>query len=257
MAGVEVVVGSERLLAEVGVDIPASARREADEVRTRGRTVVWSAADGALLGGIVLEDAVRAEAAESLAGIRALGAEPVIVSGDARATCEAVAAALGINEVHAEVLPHDKEQVVRGLLDRGAVAFVGDGINDAPALAASSLAVALGGGADIAMEAGDVVLLAEDGGTPEHPLTALPLLLSIARRSRRVIRTNLVWAFAYNAVAIPLAATGRLSPMAAAAAMALSSLAVVANSARLRVDTAFLRPRKTRNGRRSARRAHD
>lgn len=246
VAGTEVVVGSEWLLAEVGVHIPDSARREADVVRARGSTVVWSAADGLLLGGIVLEDTVRTEAAESLAGVRALGAEPVIVSGDARPTCEAVAATLGIFEVHAEVLPHDKEQVVRELAERGAVAFVGDGINDAPALAASSLAVALGGGADVAMEAGDVVLLAEDGGAPQHPLAALPLLLGIARRSRRVIRTNLVWAFAYNAVAIPLAATGRLSPMAAAAAMALSSLAVVANSARLRVDPAFLRPRARR-----------
>jgi Cu+-exporting ATPase len=237
VAGVEVVVGSERLLAEAGVAVPRAAREEADAARAQGRTVVWSAADGELLGGIVLVDAVRAEAAASLAGVRALGAEPVMVSGDARATCEAVAATLGITEVHAEVLPHDKEQGVRDLSERGAVAFVGDGINDAPALAAASLAVALGGGADIAMEAGDVVLFAADGGVPESPLVALPLLLRIARRSRRVIRTNLAWAFAYNAVTIPLAATGRLSPMAAAAAMALSSLAVVANSARLRVDT--------------------
>ena len=206
---------------------------------------MWAAADRVLLGGIVLEDTVRAEAAASLAGVRALGAEPVMVSGDARATCDAVAAALGIVEVHAEVLPHDKEQVVRDLSERGAVAFVGDGINDAPALAAASLAVALGGGADIAMEAGDVVLFAADGGVPDRPLAALPLLLRIARRSKRVIRGNLVWAFAYNAVAIPLAATGRLSPMAAAAAMALSSLAVVANSARLRVDTPFARRRAT------------
>jgi len=207
-----------------------------------------------LLGGIVLEDTVRTEAAESLAGVRALGATPIMISGDARVTCEAVAAALGIAEVHAEVLPHDKEQIVRELADQGAVAFVGDGINDAPALATSSLAVALGGGADIAMEAADVVLLAEDGGTPEHPLTALPLLLGIAIRSKRVIRTNLAWAFAYNAVAIPLAATGRLSPMVAAAAMALSSLAVVANSARLRVAPAFPRPRSARNTRRPWRR---
>jgi len=254
VAGSEVVVGSERLLAEAGIDIPPSARTEADAVRARGSTVVWSAADGRLLGGIVLEDTVRTEAAESLAGVRALGATPIMISGDARVTCEAVAAALGIAEVHAEVLPHDKEQIVRELADQGAVAFVGDGINDAPALATSSLAVALGGGADIAMEAADVVLLAEDGGTPEHPLTALPLLLGIAIRSKRVIRTNLAWAFAYNAVAIPLAATGRLSPMVAAAAMALSSLAVVANSARLRVAPAFPRPRSARNTRRPWRR---
>src|SRR5680860_1622953 len=100
--------------------------------------------------------------------------------------------------------------------------------NDAAASAGASLAVAVGGGSDIAMEAGDVILLSENGGAPEHPLGALPLLLRIARRSKRVIRTNLAWAFAYNAVAIPLAATGRLSPMAAAVAMVLSSLAVVA-----------------------------
>jgi Cu+-exporting ATPase len=235
VADMEVLVGSERLLVEEGVEIPPAALHEADAARGLARTVVWSAADGVLLGGIVLEDGVREEAAEALAGIRALGADPVMVSGDARATCDAVAALLGITEVYAEVLPHDKEQVVRRLLERGPVAFVGDGINDAPALAASSLAVALGGGDDIAMEAGDVILLGEDGGAPDRPLAALPLLLSIAARSKRVIQANLAWAFAYNAVAMPLAATGRLSPMAAAAAMALSSLAVVANSARLRV----------------------
>ncbi|MHB9150753.1 MAG: heavy metal translocating P-type ATPase [Thermoleophilia bacterium] len=235
VAGVEVAVGSERLLAEVGVRVPKSAQEEAEAARSRGRTVVWSAAGGELLGGLVLDDSVRVEAVEALAGVRALGVEPVMISGDASATCHAVAAALGISEVHAEMLPHDKEYVVRRLAERGAVAFVGDGINDAPALAAASLAVALGGGSDVAMEAGDVVLLGEDGGAPARPLAALPLLLRLARRSRRVIRANLVWAFTYNAIAIPLAATGRLSPMVAAAAMALSSLAVVATSARLRV----------------------
>lgn len=242
VGGVDVVVGSERLLMETGVDIPEAALLAAGASRAQGRTVVWAAADGAFLGGIEVADTVRAEAVSALAGVRGFGAEPVMISGDARATCDAVALGLGIAEVHADVLPHDKEQVVRELSDRGAVAFVGDGVNDAPALAAAALAVALGGGSDIAMEAGDVVLLSKDGGAPERPLAALPFLLGLAKRSRRVIRTNLAWAFAYNAVAIPLAVTGRLSPMAAAAMMALSSLAVVANSARLRVEFTSRQP---------------
>ncbi|HEX9092525.1 MAG TPA: HAD-IC family P-type ATPase, partial [Coriobacteriia bacterium] len=125
--------------------------------------------------------------------------------------------------------PHDKERVVRELAEAGPVAFVGDGINDAPALAAADLAVALGDASDVALQAADVVLTLE-----REPLSALPELLALSRRSRRVIRQNLAWALTYNAVAIPLAVTGLLSPIAAAAAMAASSLAVVANSSRVR-----------------------
>jgi Cu+-exporting ATPase len=134
--------------------------------------------------------------------------------------------------VRGGVLPHDKERIVRELAAGGPVAFVGDGINDGPALAAADLAVGMGEGAEVALLASDLVLV---GGSGAAGLTALPMALRLARRTRRVVRQNLGWAFAYNAVGVPLAVAGLLSPIAAAAAMALSSLAVVANSLRLRL----------------------
>jgi Cu+-exporting ATPase len=194
-----------------------------------------------LLGGIRLADHAREEAATAATALRARGVRTAIVSGDARATCDAIARELGIDEVWADVLPHEKESAVRSLAERGSVAFVGDGINDAAALSAADLAVAVGGGSDVAVLSADVVLTGAGRLSGEHaleghadsPLAALPALLDIATATRRVIAENLWWAFTYNIVAIPLAATGRLSPVVAAAAMAGSSLAVVANSWRL------------------------
>lgn len=228
--GVRVLVGSERLLAEEGVALQAAYAETAREERAGGALVVWVAAGGELLGGLRFADPIRPEAAEAIAALHATGIRTAMVSGDAQATCEAVAAELGIDEVRFEVLPHEKERVVRELAEEGgSLAFVGDGINDAAALGAADVAVAVGGGADVAVLSADVVLARE-----RSPLSAMPALLKLAGATRRVIAENLVWAFTYNVIAIPLAVTGRLSPVLAAAAMTVSSLAVVANSWRLR-----------------------
>jgi len=226
--GVRVLVGSERLLAEERVDLPGAFATAAREARESGELVVWIAADGRVLGGVRFADRLRPEAAVAIAALHARGVSTAMVSGDALATCEAVASELGIDRVLADVLPHEKERAVRELAKDGPLAFVGDGINDAAALSASDLAVAVGGGSDVAVLAADVVLTGEGS-----PLASLPALLDIATVTRRIIAENLVWAFSYNLVAIPLAVTGTLSPIAAAAAMAGSSLAVVANSLRI------------------------
>ncbi|MDO8962912.1 MAG: heavy metal translocating P-type ATPase [Coriobacteriia bacterium] len=227
--GRTVLVGSARLLMLEGISVGPEAVAMAEAEGTRGRGVVWVAEGGRLLGGVVLADPLRAEAASAVATLRRRGLRTAIISGDASAPSRAVAEALGIDEVRSEVLPHDKERVVRELAAAGPLAFVGDGINDAPALAAADLAIAVGGASDVALRAADVILTRE---TDE--LSALPELLRLARRSRRIIRQNLAWAFTYNLVAVPLAVSGLLSPIAAAAAMALSSLAVVGNSWRVR-----------------------
>jgi Cu+-exporting ATPase len=227
--GRSVLVGSPRLLVLEGIAVGEDAVRQAEAEGKRGRGVVWVAEGGRVLGGIVMQDQVRPEAAAMVAALAQGGVRTAIVSGDARATCRPLAKALGIATVHAGVLPHDKERVVRELAETGPVAFVGDGINDAPALAAADLAVAVTGASEVALQASDVVLVSED-----RVLDAVPELLRLARRSRRVIRQNLAWAFSYNVIALPLAVAGVLSPVAAAAAMALSSLAVVANSVRVR-----------------------
>ena len=243
VGGVHVAVGNERLMAAQDVTLPPALARTARHARGAGALVVWVAADGVLLGGIQLADSVRPEAAAALAALRACDLRTAMVSGDAQATCEAIAAQLGIDRVLADVLPHEKERAVRELAQNGAVAFVGDGINDAAALAAADLAVAVGGGSDVAVLSADVVLLGihahlgehSTDSAPDSPLASLPALVAIATATRRVIAENLWWAFTYNLVAIPLAVTGRLTPVAAAAAMAGSSLAVVANSWRLRL----------------------
>lgn len=245
--GSDVLVGSTRLMEVEKVSIPSRLADEAEAGASTGNTVVWVACDGDLLGGIVLSDSPRPEASAAIAALRSRGLVVTLVSGDARGTSDAVAAALGIVDVRAEVLPNDKEQVVRELRDEfGPVVFVGDGINDAPALTAADLAVAVGSASDVALEASDVVLLGDvaygrahpdphSAAQEEHrPLAALPYLLVLAARSRRVISQNLGWALTYNLVAIPLAVAGLLTPIAAAAAMAFSSVAVVANSLRLR-----------------------
>ena len=244
--GRRIVVGSAQLITLEGIDLPAPLVSEARAAGDRGDSVVWVASGGRLLGGVVLADRIRVEAHDTLASIRARVPRIALVSGDARATCEAVALSLPIDEVYADVLPNEKEQVVREQREQyGPVAFVGDGINDTPALAAADLAVAIGDGSDVALAASDVVMLGRpgdssssnafgNGRTTGSALGELPTLLALARRGRRVIRQNMAWAFSYNVVAIPLAVAGLLSPIAAAAAMAFSSLAVVANSLRVR-----------------------
>ena len=211
-----------------GAPVPPAleaARRAAEE---RGATAVLAAWDGEVRAVLVVADTVKPGSADAVAGLRALGLRPVLLTGDNRATAEAVAAAVGIDEVVAEVLPADKAGAVSRLqADGHVVAVAGDGVNDAPALAQADLGLAVGSGADVAIEASDLTMVSGD-------LRAVPDAIRLSRATLRTIRQNLAWAFAYNVAALPLAAAGVLSPVIAAAAMGLSSVSVVGNALRLR-----------------------
>ena len=173
-------------------------------------------------------DAIKPSAGAAVAGLRRLGLRPVLLTGDNEPTARAVAAAVGIDEVIAGILPAAKAEAVRDLQARGhRVAMVGDGVNDGPALAAADLGMAIGAGTDVAISAADLILLRED-------LRVVPEAIQLARAARATIRRNLAWAFGYNAAAVPLAALGFLNPLIAAAAMTMSSVLVVASSLRLR-----------------------
>jgi P-type Cu+ transporter len=173
-------------------------------------------------------DTIKPSAPAAVAELRRLGLRPVLLTGDNEATALAVAAAVGIDEAIAEVLPADKAAAINDLRARGhRVAMVGDGVNDGPALVAADLGMAIGTGTDVAISAADLVLLREDLGV-------VPDAIALARAARRTIRRNLAWAFGYNIAAVPLAAAGFLNPLIAAAAMTMSSVLVVANSLRLR-----------------------
>ncbi len=234
--GAEVVAGSRRMMAERGVDLgPLEAA--ADAVAAEGGTVVFVALDGAAAGLVAISDPVKGESAEAVRDLRAAGLDVWLLTGDAQVTAEAVARQVGIAADHviAEVLPGDKDAMIERLQAEGhRVAMVGDGINDAPALARADLGVAIGTGADVAIEASDVTLV---GGDPRLVGSAIAL----SRATIRIIRQNLFWAFAYNVLLIPIAmgvlypAFGiTLNPALAAGAMALSSVSVVTNSLRLR-----------------------
>ena len=218
--GVPVAVGSRRLLAEQGIEFPDEASRLGSEV--------FVLRDGALLGRIVVGDQLKPGAEQAVAGLRDLGLRPVLLTGDSWAVAREVASQVGIEDVHAEVLPQGKAEVITGLQADGMrVAMVGDGVNDAAALATSDLGIAMGAGTDAAMAASDLTLMRDD-------LTGVVDAIRLSRATERTIRGNLLWAFFYNVAAIPVAALGLLTPMIAGAAMACSSVFVVLNSLRLR-----------------------
>ncbi len=222
--GHDVLVGRARLLENAGVEVPPALR----SVATDARTAVFAARDGKVLGALTVADTVRDTSAEAVARLRDLGLTPVLLTGDSRAVAEAVAAAVGIDEVHAEVMPEEKVEVIRRLQAQGRrVAMVGDGVNDAAALATADLGLAMGTGTDAAIEAGDLTLVRGD-------LRAAADAIRLARRTLATIIGNLFWAFGYNLAALPLAAFGLLNPMIAGLAMAFSSVFVVTNSLRLR-----------------------
>ncbi|MFN8989035.1 MAG: heavy metal translocating P-type ATPase [Betaproteobacteria bacterium] len=230
VGGRTLMLGSERVVHEAGLDEGGLSARAA-QLRAEGRTVSWLVEAGTpprVLGLLAFGDALRDTAREAIALLAAQGVTCVMVTGDNRGSAEAVAAQLGITEVRAQVLPGDKAAVVEALRKQGRhVAMVGDGINDAPALAAADVGIALGSGTDAAMQAAGITLM-----RPDPRLVADAI--AISRRTRAKIRQNLFWAFAYNVVGIPLAAFGLLNPVIAGAAMAASSVSVVGNALWLR-----------------------
>jgi P-type Cu+ transporter len=214
-------------MAELLESVPETAQAKLAEWEGQGKTAFGVLADDRLIGLVAVADALAPHSIEAVWQLKQLGLEPVMLTGDNRRTAEAIAREVGIAEVEAEVLPDRKAEAVAERQEKGAVAMVGDGINDAPALARADLGIAMGEGSDIAMESAGVTLLRSD-------LRGVPTAIRLARATLGTIQTNLFWAFAYNVVMIPLAAVGMLSPMLAAGAMALSSLSVVLNSLRLK-----------------------
>ena len=230
-----VLVGRPRLLAEWAQHLPPSLDAAARAAESDGRTVVAVGWDGHARALLVVSDAVKPTSPRAVAELRSLGLRPVLLTGDNAATARQVAREVGIDEadVVADVLPQDKVAEVRRLQDQGrVVAMVGDGVNDAAALAQADLGLAMGTGTDVAIEAADITLMRGD-------LTAAADAVRLSRRTLSTIRVNLFWAFAYNVAGIPLAAAGLLNPMIAGAAMALSSVLVVTNSLRLRRFTSL------------------
>ena len=208
--------------------MPAGLAEGVAEAEAAGRTVVLAGWDGAVRGALVVADAVKPTSAEAIRRLRAMGLRPVLLTGDNERAARAVADAVGIDEVIAGVLPAGKVEAIRRLQQAGrVVAMAGDGVNDAAALAQADLGLAMGTGADAAIEASDLTLVRGD-------LLAVPDAILLSRRTLATIKGNLFWAFGYNAAAIPLAALGFLNPLIAAAAMAFSSVFVVGNSLRLR-----------------------
>jgi len=225
-----VVAGRTGWLEENGI-VPAAADLAVFErQQDGGATAIWLAVDGETAGIVSLRDTVKDGSAAAVRRLKELGLRPVLLTGDNAAVAGRVAAAIGIaaDDVHADVLPEDKVAAVRQLQEAGrTVAMVGDGVNDAAALAQADLGIAMGSGTDVAIEAADITVMGSD-------LRQVVQAIELSRRTLGTIKANLFWAFAYNTLGIPVAALGLLNPMIAGAAMAASSVLVVANSLRLR-----------------------
>jgi Cu+-exporting ATPase len=226
--GHKVLAGRERFLAERSLDLDPALEVARDSAESAGQTPIYVGWDGKTRAVLVVADMVKPTSAEAVKGLRELGLRPVLLTGDNERAARAVAASVGIDEVIAEVLPHEKVDKVRRLQAEGrVVAMVGDGVNDAAALAQSDLGLAMGTGSDVAIEASDLTLVRGD-------LRSAVDAIRLSRRTLTTIKANLFWAFAYNVAALPLAAAGLLNPMLAGLAMAFSSVFVVSNSLRLR-----------------------
>ena len=215
------MVGRPALLAERGLAMPPNLDAARVAAESRGQTAIAAGWDGQARAVFVVADTVKPTSAEAVAQLKELGLRPVLLTGDNETTARAVAAEVGIDDVIAEVLPGDKAEVVRRLQSEGrVVAMVGDGVNDAPALAQADLGLSIGTGTDVAIEASDLTLVSGD-------LRAAADAIRLSRATLRTIKQNLGWAFGYNVAAIPLAALGFLNPVIASAAMAFSSVSVV------------------------------
>jgi Cu+-exporting ATPase len=232
IGGVIITVGREEVFRQRLVIIPTVLKNALESSRSEGHTAVVVAWDGQAQAVLAVADQPKPTSAEAIASLRLMGLAPVLLTGDNKVTAEAIAMSVGIetdeHHLYAGVMPDDKVAVVRDLQERGyAVAMVGDGVNDAAALAQADVGIAMGGGTDVAMQASDLTIVNGD-------LRSVPDAIRLSRATLRTIRTNVFWAFAYNVAAIPLAASGQLNPMWAGLAMASSSVFVVTNSLRLR-----------------------
>ncbi len=221
-------MGKRTYLEASGIAIGPEVVREAEQIEQTGKTVVWVARGDDFLGLLALMDVPKEDSQDAISRLKRMKIDVTMVTGDNAGTAQAIAGQTGIASVIAGVLPQGKsEEIVRLRAQGRVVAMVGDGINDAPALAAADIGIAMASGSDIAMESADVVLMRSD-------LNSVVEAVALSRKTFRIIKQNLFWAFFYNVAAIPLAMAGLLNPIVAAAAMAISSVTVVMNSLRLR-----------------------
>lgn len=233
-AGKKVLIGNIRLMEENKIDI-SGAGAVSDKLADEGKTPMYIAIEGALAGIIAVADTIKKESRQAIDTLKAMGIDTIMITGDNAATARAIAREAGISKVLAEVLPQDKAAEVKKLQEQGKkVAMVGDGINDAPALAQADTGIAIGSGTDVAMESADIVLVGND-------LRGVATAIRLSKQTIRNIKQNLFWAFGYNTAGIPIATGvltlfggGLLNPMFAAAAMSFSSVSVLLNALRLK-----------------------